>query len=214
MANRFDNCSQFSGNELGTRTPEGTFKLYLGTGLNQPLMQQDPCSGVISKSGCTFKVPLNAKTCSRTLLWADWILVSRPLSEFPEPYHSFRPVVTTFELARDDIEQLCDQHWSCIVVDEVHRVKNPKSRTSKTLNMFQCPVRLGLTGAAPAGSSVCTCCALIEGKSHRHCHPKQLHRVLDNAGLGKPRGARDVERMDQMCFKATGDRSEQTLERF
>ncbi|KAF9784664.1 P-loop containing nucleoside triphosphate hydrolase protein [Thelephora terrestris] len=57
-------------------------------------------------------------------------------------------IVTTFELARDDIELLCDQHWSCIIVDEVHRVKNPKSRTSKTLNMFQCPVRLGLTGTA------------------------------------------------------------------
>jgi hypothetical protein len=27
-------------------------------------------------------------------------------------------------------------------------VKNPKSRTSKTLNMFQCSVRLGLTGTA------------------------------------------------------------------
>ncbi|KAF9649557.1 hypothetical protein BDM02DRAFT_3229957 [Thelephora ganbajun] len=57
-------------------------------------------------------------------------------------------IVTTFELARDDIEQLYDQHWSCIIVDEVHRAKNPGSRTSKTLNMFQCPVRLGLTGTA------------------------------------------------------------------
>ena len=110
-------------------------------------MQQDPHSGVISKSECTPKVPLNAKMYSKTLLWVDWISVSRTLSELPEFHHSFRLVVTTFELARDDIEQLCDQHWSCIIIDEVHRVKNPKSRTSKTLNMFQCPVRLGLTGA-------------------------------------------------------------------
>ena len=55
-------------------------------------------------------------------------------------------VITTFELAREDIEKLCDLPWSCIIVDEVHRVKNPKSSTTQKLNMFQCPVRLGLTG--------------------------------------------------------------------
>jgi hypothetical protein len=66
--------------------------------------------------------------------------------------------------------------------------------------MFQCPVRLGLTGAAPAGSFVCVCCSLMETNSPRYCHPEQLYRVLDDAGLGEPGGARDVEGMDQIRF--------------
>ena len=176
-------------------------------------MQRDSHSGVILKSECTSKLPLNAKMYSRTLPWVDWTSVSRTPSEFPASRPSFRSVVTTFELARDDIELLRDQRWSCIIVDEVHRVKNPKSRTSKTLNMFQCPVRLGLTGTAPAGSSDCVCCALTESKCPRYCHPEQLHRVLDHARLGESRGARDLERMDEICFQASDDRSEQILKR-
>jgi SNF2 family DNA or RNA helicase len=114
------------------------------------MLENLPPSGDISKSECTSKVPLSVKTFSKTLLWVDWTSVSCAHVRLPRLIqHSFRLVVTTFELARDDIEQLGDQHWSCVIVDEVHRVKNPKSRTSKTLNMFRCPVRLGLTGTIP-----------------------------------------------------------------
>jgi len=78
--------------------------------------------------------------------------------------------------------------------------------------MFQCPVRLGLTGAALEFFRTC-CRTLMESKSPRHRHPEQLYRILDHAGLGEPGGARDVERMDQIRFEATGDRPEQKLER-
>lgn len=172
MANCFDNRSQFSSNELATRAGDSAFKLHLGTCLDQALIQLDPRSGVISRWGCTSKDPPNAGTCSKTLRWVGWTSVSRTPPECPESHHSVHLVVTTFELARDDIERLCDQHWSCIIVDEVHRVKNPKSRTSKTLNMFQCPVRLGLTGTPAADSPVCVHRMLMEGKFCRHCHPE------------------------------------------
>lgn len=55
-------------------------------------------------------------------------------------------MITTFDVARADIDDLRDLAWSCIIIDEVHRVKNPKSATTRKLNLFDCPVRLGLTG--------------------------------------------------------------------
>jgi SNF2 family DNA or RNA helicase len=38
--------------------------------------------------------------------------------------------------------------WTCVFVDEVHTVKNPKSKTSQAYNEFQCIRRFGLTGTA------------------------------------------------------------------
>ena len=48
-------------------------------------------------------------------------------------------------------------------------------------------------------------------KPPRHRHSEQLYRVLDDAGLGKPRGARDIEGVDQIRLEAAGDRPEQKL---
>ena len=45
----------------------------------------------------------------------------------------------------------------------------------------------------------------------RYRNPEQLYRVLDDAGLGKPGGSRNVEGMDQIRFEAASDRSEQEL---
>ena len=55
-------------------------------------------------------------------------------------------VVTSFDLARKDINFLMDLAWSCIIVDEVHRVKNPKSKLTDAFNGFLCKTRFGLTG--------------------------------------------------------------------
>lgn len=55
-------------------------------------------------------------------------------------------VLTTFELARKDISLLDDLAWSCIIVDEVHRVKNPRSKLTDAFSEFQCNIRFGLTG--------------------------------------------------------------------
>lgn len=147
VADCLDNCTQFSSNELATRTGNCASKLYLRhrsrSGTDVPVVGLFRSWNVHRRS---------CETQRRTQRLYDGPAGHRyvvRMSDISGSYRSFRLVVTTFELARDDIEQLCDQYWSCIIVDEVHRVKNPKSRTSKTLNMFQCPVRLGLTGAAP-----------------------------------------------------------------
>lgn len=55
-------------------------------------------------------------------------------------------VVTSFETARSDINLIDDLAWSCIIIDEAHRVKNPRSKSSLAYSQFHCRVRFGLSG--------------------------------------------------------------------
>ncbi|KAF8904775.1 P-loop containing nucleoside triphosphate hydrolase protein [Gymnopilus junonius] len=57
-------------------------------------------------------------------------------------------VITSFDLARRDIDTLDDLHWSLIIVDEVHRVKNTSSQITQAYHQFSCLRRFGLTGTA------------------------------------------------------------------
>lgn len=69
---------------------------------------------------------------------------------FRHPWYSQneRPclVITTFDLARRDIDILDDLPWSCIIVDEVHRVKNESAKITLAYHQFTCLNRFGLTG--------------------------------------------------------------------
>lgn len=49
---------------------------------------------------------------------------------------------------RKNILDLCDLDFSCIFVDEAHRVKNPTSQTTIAFHKFACKTRFGLTGTA------------------------------------------------------------------
>jgi len=55
-------------------------------------------------------------------------------------------VVTSFDIARKDIELLDNLPWSCVFVDEVHRVKNASSKLTLALHQFASGCRFGLTG--------------------------------------------------------------------
>ncbi|KIM41907.1 hypothetical protein M413DRAFT_445116 [Hebeloma cylindrosporum] len=71
--------------------------------------------------------------------------------EREEVLHSFKMgrldvIVTSFDLARRDINLLDDLAWSCIIVDEVHRVKNEVSKITQAYHQFNCLRRFGLTG--------------------------------------------------------------------
>ncbi|KAG7087576.1 hypothetical protein E1B28_013530 [Marasmius oreades] len=57
-------------------------------------------------------------------------------------------VLTTFDIARGDIDLLDTLPWTCIFVDEVHRLKNPSSKLAKAYHRFECFHRFGLTGTA------------------------------------------------------------------
>ena len=55
-------------------------------------------------------------------------------------------VLTSFDLARRDIDALDSLPWSCIIVDEVHRVKNETAKITVAYHQFNCLCRFGLTG--------------------------------------------------------------------
>ncbi|RDB19634.1 DNA excision repair protein ERCC-6-like 2 [Hypsizygus marmoreus] len=55
-------------------------------------------------------------------------------------------VLTTFDLARRDIDILDTLPWSCVFVDEVHRVKNVAAKITVAYHQFLCNRRFGLTG--------------------------------------------------------------------
>jgi SNF2 family DNA or RNA helicase len=48
-------------------------------------------------------------------------------------------VVTSFDTARRHVSLLDNLPWTVLVVDEAHRLKNPKSRTTRTLGSFYWP---------------------------------------------------------------------------
>ncbi|CAL1697934.1 unnamed protein product [Somion occarium] len=57
-------------------------------------------------------------------------------------------LLMSFETALRDIELLYDLAASVIIVDEAHRVKNPRAKSTIAFHRFECPVRFGLTGTA------------------------------------------------------------------
>ncbi|KAH8920948.1 hypothetical protein BT69DRAFT_371018 [Atractiella rhizophila] len=58
-------------------------------------------------------------------------------------------VICGTDYARAHIDELRDEDWSAIIVDECHRgLKTPTSATRKAFVTFTCPVRFGLTGTA------------------------------------------------------------------
>lgn len=61
-------------------------------------------------------------------------------------------VIASMSMARKDMDTLHDLAWSCVIVDEVHSLKNPKSSTSIEFNRIQCPVRIGMSGTVVQNS--------------------------------------------------------------
>lgn len=41
---------------------------------------------------------------------------------------------------------ICSIEWSAVIVDEAHRIKNPKAQITQTMKSLKCSVRIGLTG--------------------------------------------------------------------
>ncbi|XP_070315606.1 DNA excision repair protein ERCC-6-like 2 isoform X6 [Odocoileus virginianus] len=54
--------------------------------------------------------------------------------------------LTTYETLRLCLDELNSLEWSAIIVDEVHRIKNPKARVTEIMKALKCNVRIGLTG--------------------------------------------------------------------
>ncbi|XP_012582079.1 PREDICTED: DNA excision repair protein ERCC-6-like 2 isoform X2 [Condylura cristata] len=54
--------------------------------------------------------------------------------------------LTTYETLRLYLDELNSLEWSAIIVDEAHRIKNPKARVTEVMKALKCNVRIGLTG--------------------------------------------------------------------
>ncbi|XP_006746060.1 DNA excision repair protein ERCC-6-like 2 isoform X1 [Leptonychotes weddellii] len=54
--------------------------------------------------------------------------------------------LTTYETLRLCLEELNSLEWSGVIVDEAHRIKNPKARITEVMKALKCNVRIGLTG--------------------------------------------------------------------
>ncbi|PPQ68987.1 hypothetical protein CVT25_009172 [Psilocybe cyanescens] len=57
-------------------------------------------------------------------------------------------VITSFDLARRYIADLEDLAFTCVIIDEVHRVKDKKTKISQAFDQFESLRRFGLTGTA------------------------------------------------------------------
>ncbi|XP_029413042.1 DNA excision repair protein ERCC-6-like 2 isoform X3 [Nannospalax galili] len=54
--------------------------------------------------------------------------------------------LTTYETLRLCLEELNSLEWSAVIVDEAHRIKNPKAKVTEIMKALKCKVRIGLTG--------------------------------------------------------------------
>ncbi|NXH47963.1 ER6L2 protein, partial [Dicaeum eximium] len=54
--------------------------------------------------------------------------------------------LTTYEMLRLYLDEFNSIEWSAVIVDEAHRIKNPKAQITQTMKSLKCSVRIGLTG--------------------------------------------------------------------
>uniref|UniRef100_A0A8C3FE63 ERCC excision repair 6 like 2 n=1 Tax=Chrysemys picta bellii TaxID=8478 RepID=A0A8C3FE63_CHRPI len=58
----------------------------------------------------------------------------------------YEVALTTYETLRLCLDELNSLEWSAVIVDEAHRIKNPKAQITQTMKALKCNVRIGLTG--------------------------------------------------------------------
>lgn len=61
-------------------------------------------------------------------------------------------VIAGIETVRTSITELADEDFTMVIVDEAHRVKDPRSQTTKALHQFPTRLRYGLTGEFQSSS--------------------------------------------------------------
>nr|XP_033784078.1 DNA excision repair protein ERCC-6-like 2 isoform X2 [Geotrypetes seraphini] len=54
--------------------------------------------------------------------------------------------LTTYETLRLCLDEFNSIDWSAVIVDEAHRIKNPKAQVTQIMKSLKCKVRIGLTG--------------------------------------------------------------------
>ena len=102
-------------------------------------------SGVTLNLKSMRQVRGQSKTLSSTTF--DWGgLTSVSMIYMTEKLLIISPVLVSFDMLNRRPEQFWDEDWSVVIVDEVHRIKNPASKGLEVLSSFKkCRRRFGLT---------------------------------------------------------------------
>ncbi|NXB61567.1 ER6L2 protein, partial [Struthidea cinerea] len=58
----------------------------------------------------------------------------------------YEVALTTYEILRLYLDEFNSIEWSAVIVDEAHRIKNPKAQITQTMKSLKCNIRIGLTG--------------------------------------------------------------------
>jgi SNF2 family DNA or RNA helicase len=124
-------------------------------------------------------------------------------------------VVTSFDTARRSISHLDSLPWTVLIVDEAHRLKNPKSSTTRLLGSFHWPqgrpnpnhvteliptptgpIRIALTGTAIQNSYMELWTLLDWANPGAVGTEKQWKKsVADPLVAGQARGCKEEERL-------------------
>lgn len=163
-------------------------------------------SGVILKSVCTMGPRRNVRPFYTTSKWDVLMSVSSPTIMICEFHWLFlySSVLTSFDLARREIDALDTLPWSCIIVDEVHRVKNETAKITVAYHRFDCLRRFGLTGTTIQNSYKEMWTILDWTNPDRLGTSRQWHGfVVKPLTTGQSTGATEEERAKALVWYAT-----------
>jgi SNF2 family DNA or RNA helicase len=65
---------------------------------------------------------------------------------FADQVRQAHVIITTYALARRDVEMLREMEWSGIVLDEAQNIKNPSAKQTQAIRRLRAGYRVGLTG--------------------------------------------------------------------
>ncbi|KAL9939416.1 hypothetical protein V8E36_001233 [Tilletia maclaganii] len=99
-------------------------------------------------------------------------------------------IIATHDFVTNHIDEIGRKPFGCIVVDEVHRVKNADAARTKAYNSFVCKIRFGLTGTAVQNDF------------------SELHTILDWSNPGLVGNKRQWDRTISMPLKRLLDSSQ------
>lgn len=145
-------------------------------------------SGRISTWQCTAELHRIESSSSNHFGEATWTLVRVECGSNHglQVTHQQAPVVIAgIETVRANIAELCLEDFTMVIVDEAHRVKDPRSQTTQALHRFPTALRYGLTGKFKFDQP--TWLQTDNRRSHRNGDSKSAERVLVHSQLGSSR---------------------------
>jgi SNF2 family DNA or RNA helicase len=71
-----------------------------------------------------------------------------------QEFHEAKAIITSYQTARADIDNLAMIQWNTIVLDESHYIKNPAAQTTKAILQLQAKMKILLSGTPVMNSTM------------------------------------------------------------